>query len=81
MLDSKLLNILCCPETRGALKMVDCAKLSSINASISAGTLKNVGGEIVTEPLQEALMTEDGARVYPIREGIPVLLSDEAILL
>jgi uncharacterized protein len=30
-------------------------------------------------PLDAALVREDGAVVYPIRDGIPVLLPEEAI--
>lgn len=81
MLDSKLLDIICCPETRAALKLADAERLAALNGAVSAGTLKNVGGETITEPFTEALVTVDGSRVYPVREGIPVLLSDEAILL
>ena len=44
-------------------------------------SLKNVAGEAITERLTEALVTPDGSRVYAVREGIPVLLADEAILL
>ena len=81
MFDKALLDILCCPETRGKLGMADEALLSTLNSAISAGSVKNVGGEKVTEPLAEALVTTDKKRVYPVREGIPVLLADEAILL
>lgn len=61
--------------------MADEGLLSTLNGAISAGTVKTVGGERVTETLVEALVTADKKRVYPIREGIPVLLVDEAILL
>lgn len=81
MLDSKLLDILCCPETRGALKMASAERLAALNSAIAAGSLKNIAGETISESLTEALETVDGSRVYPVREGIPVLLADEAILL
>ena len=81
MFDQALLDILCCPETRGKLSMVDEGTLSSLNRDISAGTVKNVAGEKVVETMTEALISADGKRLYPIREGIPVLLADEAIML
>jgi uncharacterized protein YbaR (Trm112 family) len=81
MLDSKLLSILCCPETRQPLSLAGEECIALLNNAINAGTLKNVAGEAVTETISEALVTPDGSRVYPVREGIPVLLADEAVLL
>ncbi|MGB5689165.1 MAG: hypothetical protein WBM45_07800, partial [Woeseiaceae bacterium] len=54
-------------------------KLERINAAIAAGELTTHEGERRTEPLAEALVTDDGKRVYPIDDGIPVLLESEAI--
>lgn len=81
MFDTNLLSILCCPESRGSLKMADDATLSAVNNAIAAGALANIAGEKVSEKMEEALVSEDGARLYPIREGIPVLLSDESVKL
>lgn len=53
--------------------------LDQINAAIEQGTLKNREGEVLAEPLAEALITDDGKRVYPIDDGIPVLLEGESI--
>lgn len=81
MFDTRLLKILCCPDTRKALKMADDAMLSRVNQAIEKGCVKNASGEKINEVLEEALVVEDETRLYIIREGIPVLLSDEAILL
>ena len=53
--------------------------LDQINAAIQKGELKNREGELLSEPLAEALITDDGKRVYPIDDGIPVLLEGESI--
>jgi len=81
MLDSKLLSILCCPETRQPLSLANADCLALVNNAIQAGSVKNVAGESVSDILTEALVTSDGSRLYPVRESIPVLLADEAILL
>ena len=53
--------------------------LESCNAAIAGGAVETVGGTRVEEPLEAALVREDGTLLYPIRDGIPVLLADEGI--
>ena len=54
-------------------------QLQRLNAAIEAGTLTNREGKQPTQPLTEALVTDDGKRVYPVVDGIPVLLEGESI--
>jgi len=79
VIDKELLAILACPETHQPLAEADAALLSGVNARIAAGGVKNVGGAEVTDALEAGLVREDGAIVYPVRDGIPVLLVDEGI--
>ncbi len=54
-------------------------QLQKINDAIGSGGLVNHDGTPVSEPLAEALVTDDGKRVYPVNDGIPVLLEGESI--
>ena len=54
-------------------------KLARVNAAIGAGELQNHEGSPVSKALDEALITDDGKRIYPVDDGIPVLLEDESI--
>ena len=44
-----------------------------------AGEVQYVNGDAVDEPLREALITEDDRVVYPVVDGIPILLEDKGI--
>lgn len=79
MVDPKLLDILCCPETKQDIQLVDDAVIEKINAAIKSGTLKNRGGETVKETIDAGLLREDRKFLYPIREDIPIMLIDEGI--
>ena len=79
MIDKELLEILACPETHQPLAEADAALLLKLNRAIEAGGFQNRGGAEVTEPLEGGLVREDGTIVYPIRDGIPVLLVDEGL--
>ena len=81
VIDPKLLQILACPATHKSLAEATADQLAAVNAKIKAGGVKNVGGEAVTAELTAALTREDGALLYPIIDGIPVLLENEGIAL
>lgn len=80
MIDAELLDILVCPETRQAVRLAEADLVARVNAAIEAGTLTNRAGE-TPPPLDGGLVREDGQALYPIREGIPIMLVDEAIVL
>jgi uncharacterized protein YbaR (Trm112 family) len=78
-MDKNLLDIICCPVTHLPLEILDAARLDALNTAIRAGNLHNAAEQSVAEELQEALVSRDGRLVYPVRDGIPVLLADESI--
>ena len=79
MLDPELLDILVCPENRTSVRMADADLLEALNRAIEAGKARNRRGDVLTDPVQAGLVREDGVLLYPIRDGIPIMLIDEAV--
>lgn len=79
MISPSLLEILCCPETHQRVRTADTEMIARLNQQISAGTLKNRAEKPVTAAFDGGLVREDGKFLYPIRNGIPVMLVAEAI--
>lgn len=75
----ELLDSLLCPASRTRLKMADAPLVERLNANQRAGRLRNVVGQVVERPFEGGLVREDGAILYAIRDGIPILLVDEGI--
>jgi uncharacterized protein YbaR (Trm112 family) len=79
MLDRALLDSVCCPVTRSPLELLPEHELARLNERIASGHIKNRDYAVVAEPLDQALVTRSGKLVYPVRDGIPVLLEDQAM--
>jgi uncharacterized protein YbaR (Trm112 family) len=74
-----LIEILVCPETRQPVARASAEQLDALNQRIRDGALRNRGGETVATELSEALVREDGKVLYPVDDGIPVMLVDASI--
>jgi|TARA_B110000014_G_C20064262_1_gene554519 uncharacterized protein YbaR (Trm112 family) len=77
----KILDILCCPVTNLKLSKVPRKKLANLNKAIQNKSIVSRDKTIISNPIQDALITEDDALLYPIEKGIPVLLENKSILL
>jgi uncharacterized protein YbaR (Trm112 family) len=75
----ELLEILVCPETKQPVSPAGDDVLAKLNAEIEAGRLRNRGGDPVGKPIAEGLVREDGKILYPVDDGIPVMLIEESI--
>ena len=80
-MDKRLLAILRCPITHKGLGVAKKDLLDRVNAAIAAGGLSNRDGTVLSEALDEGLVTDDQKLVYPVANGIPVLLEGESISL
>jgi uncharacterized protein YbaR (Trm112 family) len=78
-LDKDLLAILCCPETKQSVTVAESALVEKLNAAVARGGLKNKGKKPVSEQMDGGLIRADQKILYPIREGIPVMLIEEGI--
>lgn len=80
-MEKRLLNILRCPVTHKGLALARRDTLVRVNAAIEAGGLSNRDGKVLVNSLDDGLVTDDSKLLYPIADGIPVLLEGESISL
>lgn len=77
--DKHLLEILVCPVTKTPVQLLAKDKLAILNREVGKGEISYVDGSPVEEPLEEALITEDGRTLYRVSDGIPVMLEEQGI--
>ena len=80
MIDKDLVDLLVCPETRQELSIADEALIEKINNLISEGKLTNRAKDKISEPIDGGLITADGKYLYPVKDRVPILLVNEAIV-
>lgn len=81
MIDQSLLDILVCPETKRSLSLAGDDVLQSLNGAIDGGSVQTRGGQTLSEHVEAGLVREDGQVLYPVRDGIPIMLIQESIQL
>ncbi|MBV8967950.1 MAG: hypothetical protein JO331_02680 [Verrucomicrobia bacterium] len=80
-MDEQLLSLLQCPLTQHELRLVSQEELARINARLKEQPVFNKGGTQVEPGLDGCLVCEPDGLWYPIRQGLPYLLKDEAFSL
>lgn len=81
VVDPELLEILRCWESKQRLHPASPELVARLNAARERGELRNLGGEAPRAPLDGGLVREDGARLYPVVDGIVEMLPESAIAL
>ena len=78
-MDESFLSLLRCPRTGGELRLAAAEELAEYNDGVREGSLNNAAGRKLTQSMEGALVSECGRWLYPVHEGIPVLLVEEAV--
>ena len=76
-MEESLLELLCAPSSHAALRLADAAELGQINSHIRQHLLRNHDGFSLDVELDGSLICESERTCYPIRDGLPILISGE----
>lgn len=79
MIDKRLLDILVCPETRKPVHLANQSLVNELNFRIKEGKINSRGGHKVETKIDGGLINEDRTYLYPIVDGIPIMLIEDSI--
>jgi uncharacterized protein YbaR (Trm112 family) len=68
-----------CPVEKCGLRRLSALELRELNTRILGGAVRLYDGELVRQPFQEALITINLKRIYPIVHTVPVIQLFESI--
>ncbi len=74
-----LMPLIRCPVTGTPLSKADPVVLNQLQAQAKLGTLRFKNGVSVSEIPSQGLLGGDGRWFYPVQDGIPTLIPDEAV--
>jgi len=78
-MNKELLTILVCPVTKLPVRLLSRSNLQILNRIISEGNLQNAAGQRVDSQFSQALIARNNTMIYPVKDGIPIMLEDQAI--
>ena len=83
MISADLLELLRCPVTGQRLQVADATMLAKANALTNATDRGQRGNRLPSGlgAITAALVSADQKMLYPLREGIPMLLAEAAVVL
>ena len=76
---SDFTELLRCPETKQKLAPATAELLEALRLKQEAGNVFYKSGKPVAGLVEAGLVREDGLVLYAVRDGIPVLVIEEAI--
>ena len=77
-MEETLLELLCAPRSHAALRLANSVELGQINSQIRQRLIRNRDGFNLDVELDGSLVCESERTCYPIRDGLPILISGEA---
>ena len=78
-MNHQLLELLVCPKSKKKLEMAPPQTIETLNAQIKARKCHTLGGDLVEEPVEEALIQPGEKLLYLVRNNIPVMIYEQAI--
>ena len=78
-MNEDILQFVRCPISHSTLSLASDALIERLNERIESGTLVTRIDRVVDEPLELGLVDAEQSVLYPVKNGIPTLIPDEAI--